>query len=258
MTRFIITVAAIVLALNLVQVVAQIKTNNRKPFDNEEMEFSTQRKFRLKVKAVPTQNNIEVTKVVFEIKQPDNVIVALDAWGNKGGVYTKKKKFNMVGDWQWRVNITHSNGEKVLPWLNIIVIDTSPVASPVTTPVASPVTTPVASPVTTPVASPVTTPVASPVTTPVASPPVSIPPTPTVGGEPPINDVIDDIRDLLRGRDNNLGPKFVRLGFHMCVGGSCDGCVSFLSNKLVAICLVLSICLNALLIPFLFIFIRSI
>jgi hypothetical protein len=32
-----------------------------------------------------------------------------------------------------------------------------------------------------------------------------------------------DIRDLLR-RDQPLGPKFVRLGFHDCVGG-CDGCV---------------------------------
>jgi hypothetical protein len=32
-----------------------------------------------------------------------------------------------------------------------------------------------------------------------------------------------DIRDLLR-QDQPLGPKFVRLGFHDCVGG-CDGCV---------------------------------
>eukprot|EP00977_Amphora_coffeiformis_P023731 scaffold14067_cov172-Amphora_coffeaeformis.AAC.3 len=38
-----------------------------------------------------------------------------------------------------------------------------------------------------------------------------------------------DIRQLIR-RDQGLGPKFVRLGFHDCVGG-CDGCVDLLFSE---------------------------
>ena len=33
-----------------------------------------------------------------------------------------------------------------------------------------------------------------------------------------------DILDIMQ-EDPRLGPKFVRLGFHDCVGGLCDGCV---------------------------------
>lgn len=145
MTRF-ITVAAIVLVLNLVQVVAQIKTNNRKPFDNKVVTFSKEKKLRLKVKAVPKNKSVQVTKVEFEIKQPDDVIVVLNAWGGSDGVYKSKKKFNMVGDWQWRVNITHTNGEKVLPWLNINVIEDVPTTSPTKSPLSAPTKSPLPSP----------------------------------------------------------------------------------------------------------------
>ena len=34
----------------------------------------------------------------------------------------------------------------------------------------------------------------------------------------------EEIADIVRS-SRRLGPKFVRLGFHDCVGGSCDGCV---------------------------------
>eukprot|EP00594_Rhizosolenia_setigera_P004248 CAMPEP_0178939192 /NCGR_PEP_ID=MMETSP0789-20121207/67_1 /TAXON_ID=3005 /ORGANISM="Rhizosolenia setigera, Strain CCMP 1694" /LENGTH=326 /DNA_ID=CAMNT_0020617993 /DNA_START=1075 /DNA_END=2052 /DNA_ORIENTATION=- len=39
-----------------------------------------------------------------------------------------------------------------------------------------------------------------------------------------IEEATDEIWDIIR-EDNTLGPKFVRLGFHDCVGG-CDGCVN--------------------------------
>lgn len=35
----------------------------------------------------------------------------------------------------------------------------------------------------------------------------------------------NDIINILR-RNENMGPKFVRLTFHDCVGGKCDGCVN--------------------------------
>ena len=44
-----------------------------------------------------------------------------------------------------------------------------------------------------------------------------------------VEDAANDIRVLI-GQQPGLGPKFVRLGFHDCVGG-CDGCVDLLNDK---------------------------
>jgi len=109
----------------------------------------------------------------------------------------------------------------------------SPTATTTTTPSDPPTKTPTVSPTKIPTRLPTTSPTATPTKAPFPNPPTASPtatptkapvPIPPIPISTTIEEVSDEIRELLDD-DSDLGAKFVRLGFHMCVGG-CDGCVN--------------------------------
>jgi len=167
---------------------AQIQIRNRRPAANASVDLNQRVNFQLR--ASSSSGNIDEVKFTF--RSPGGAEFDMDGT-RRNRRYRARKRLKKAGTWQWMVTVTDSSGQvQTSDWRNIVVGDDS-TPTPPTAP----------------------TPTAPTPTTPSQ-------PTPT--SSVPIEAASNDIRALLN-TDRDLGAKFVRLGFHMCVGGSCDGCV---------------------------------
>lgn len=199
MRNIFITTLILCLALNTILVSAQINTNNRAPKNDFSTEVGQKVIFQLGVKS----DDAAIASVIFILKNPNCDVLVEAGDPNSNGRYKLKKKPTDAGIWQWMVIITDSNGgTKTLSWRDLTVGSDTVAPTPAPTPTPSLIPTPTPSLIPSP----------SPTSAPIK------PPTP-----PRIAEAAADIRSLL-STDVRLGAKFLRLGFHMCVGG-CDGCV---------------------------------
>jgi hypothetical protein len=194
MKSFAIIVSILFLALSSARVSADLSASKIKPAKDFSVRLNGKVSLRARVKPANGSTS-QVTEVKFFLENPNgSVSEVVGKKKGKKGNYRAKKKLKIAGTWKWKMEATADDGsKKIVNWRNIVVGDATP-------------TTP---------------------TPPTPTPPTPTPPTPTpptTGGEPPIDEVADDIRRLFRN-DRDLRAKLLRLGFHMCVGG-CDGCVS--------------------------------
>jgi len=216
-----------IVLLHAIPAFADISFKGRKPNRDATIPAGN---VQLKVKIRLTQSEVRndgilITEGAFQLQDPSGVE---GEWltGNalkrnaRSRAFRFKKKVNLQisGAWQWRVRGTDSIGrEKISGWSTLNVTGGETAAPVGTTP--APVTSPTTS---APVGTPTT---GSPVVSTIA--PTGSP----VSGPPPIaaaRNAIEDLVNVIAG----MKAKFVRLGFHDCVGG-CDGCVDLnnLDNK---------------------------
>ena len=178
-------------------VLGQVQFQLRKP--NAEASVARRQMVNFFIKAKGNSGR-SIQEATFTFQSPDGDVSEISRRKRGKRKYQVKKRLGDIGTWQWMVTITTTSGEsQELDWRAITVVDNSPAPSSPTDDV--------------------------PTAAPAASTANPTQPTPT--SEIPIETVTDDIR-LLLSSDETLGAKFVRLGFHMCVGGSCDGCVSII------------------------------
>jgi hypothetical protein len=192
-----------------------VKIKGLRPDSTTICEPGTQ-KFSAKIvkKADDISQGIDVTDVQFQFNldtpwETVENLVFEPSTKNDGDLIAKAVIFKSVSEnLEWRVRAILSNGfEEITGWQSLNVKNTGPIAPTTSAPVPAPVPT-----------------TNAPVVSPTTSAPVVAP---TLEG-PPIDALIADIRAVISSFGNPLRAKFVRLGFHDCVGG-CDGCVN-LSN----------------------------
>ena len=154
----------------------------------------------------------------------------LSAGVRKGGVFYS----DVLPTGSWKVVLARNEADEA-PYVGLASSQVFEVSQNCAVPVAQPTASPVmAQPTSSPVmqANPAPTvkatpsPAVAPVQNPVSNSAVTF----TLDTEAALLAARADIRRLIRGRggDRALAAKFLRLGFHDCVGG-CDGCVD-LSN----------------------------
>lgn len=199
-----------IVLLHAIHVFADISFSNRKPNNNASVDAG---RVTLKVKIKLSRDEVRTDGIVisqgeFQLKDPSGAegewisgnLIPRKNENNRAFRFKERVRLNTSGAWQWRVRGTDSTGrEKTTGWLTLNVTggDTSaPVPAPVRTPTTS-----------------------APVGKPTTSSPVS--------GPPPIDAARNAIEAMV-SRNVGLKAKFVRLGFHDCVGG-CDGCVDMLN-----------------------------
>lgn len=208
----IILTSFLFIALNAFLVSAdKVNLSGKQPKDN--FETPSDKNVLFQIKAQPV-NGTAIQSVLFILKDP-NGDLHLEVGVPKDGSmkWKTKRQLQIEGVWQWKVIAIDSRWKKKNSyWFNIKVGSNEPNAAPSPAPIPTPVSKITPSP-----SSSLTLP-----PTPKPSSPLTL--SPSRSGEPPkITEASDDIRTLI-SNDAGLGPKFVRLGFHMCVGG-CDGCV---------------------------------
>ena len=180
------------LALNTILISAVIIVDKTRPKKGYVTNDNESTKLRVKLRST-----FDIRAVIFILKDPIGNVSVEVGKPNGGGKYKTTTKLELEGKWQWQAVIVNSKlSQKTTPWREITVVSTQPSTAVSPKPSSSPI-----------------------------SSPLSLSPSPTVPREPPkVTEATNDIRTLL-STDQLLAPKFVRLGFHMCVGG-CDGCVS--------------------------------
>lgn len=185
--RSIALTLALVVSIHTVS--AQIEMTNRKPSAGTTYELNKRVRARVRVKpSESATDGTTIASVTFHFTNPNGVTFDINGTKGKNSVYFARKKVMVPGTWQWSVTATSSAGdEKTLPDRSVTVLDSN---APTTTP--APITMPTAAPA-------------------------------ALSIEQAINSASEEIRTLLDS-NQDLGAKFVRLGFHMCVGG-CDGCI---------------------------------
>ena len=175
----------------IANVFAQIR--NTRPSAGTTVDINQRVNFRVKT----STNSGSIQEVKFTFQNPNGDLFETNG-RRRGNGYRTRRRLAVAGTWQWKVTVITSTGEEQsIDWRDIVAANDA--APTVPTPTAPTPTAP----------------------TPTAPTPTAPTPTSIV----PIEAVANDIRALL-DTDPDLGAKFVRLGFHMCVGGSCDGCVS--------------------------------
>ena len=199
----------------IAQVAGKIQFKGRSPAQEASLVASADVIFKVKVllskKEVAREKTISETQFQLRFGGGDPLDWRTGTMAGRNNPASRAFRFSLdtvlpgvAGDWQWRVKATDSSGiSNTSGWYSMTISgETTPTtSSPVATPPAS---SPVAS-TTAPTSSPVTSPISSPIETPV----------------PPIAAASNAIRNL---STQAMRAKFVRLGFHDCVGG-CDGCI---------------------------------
>lgn len=202
---------------------AAIAIKKRKPQINASLNAGTINfRARSRLSKQQINNGVQVTKLSFQLKDPSGTEQEWFEGQVSPRKNPKSRFFNFKaartltqpGAWEWRLEATDTDGtSKISRWF-VFTVDSTNTVPPTKPP------TEINSPPNSPVVPPTAT--NSPTNSPVA------PPTAT---DPPIEAARTAIQALVNG-DAALKAKFVRLGFHDCVGG-CDGCVDLtnLENK---------------------------
>ena len=203
---------------------AGLQFKNRKPTKNSIVEAGeTLFKVRARLFKTEIAEGKTVATVQFQLRDPSG---ALGSWVSASSITWNGKNRNFItrgtmtigdtaGQWDWRVKAVDSDGtSKNSNWF-AMTVESSTTAAP--TIVESPTTAaPTKATVTTaPTKAPTKVPTKAPTKAPTPTPDTTL---------ADIQAAMNAILSIARAANGRLRPKFVRLGFHDCIGG-CDGCI---------------------------------
>lgn len=183
---------------------AALQFKKRKPSKNSIVEAG-ERLFRVRVRLL--KNEIALGKTVetiqFQLRDPSGALgswvsASTINWNGKNRNFNSRATMtigNTAGQWDWRITAVDSDGSsKTSGWFGMTVLESTGETDP---------------------------PTAAPTKSAVTTAPTPTPDTSLADIQAAMNAILP----IARAANGRLRPKFVRLGFHDCVGG-CDGCIN--------------------------------